>query len=92
MRGDEVKPFYLLRHVDLTGTSGTGIVAMGAVMPSGQVFMEWVASNHVSWNMFDNIEDVNKINGHDGNTEIIFGNPEEKPIIIKKKHGKTKSS
>ena len=73
MKGDKVKPFYLLRHVDLTGTSGTGIVAMGAIMPSGQVFLEWVSSNHVSWNMFNNIEDVNLINGHDGNTEIVYG-------------------
>lgn len=79
MKGDQVKPFYLMRHVDLTGTSGTGIVAMGAVFPSGMVFMEWVASNHVSWNIFDNIEDVKAINGHDGNTEIVFGSaPEDK--------------
>lgn len=86
MLGDQVKPFYLLRHVDLTGTSGTGIVAMGAIFPSGQVFMEWVASNHVSWNMFNNIEDVNRINGHDGNTEIIMGNPPDNKPKRKKRH------
>jgi len=75
MLGDKVKPFYLLRHVDLTGTSGTGIVAMGAIFPSGQVFLEWVASNHVSWNMFDNVDDLMLIHGHDGNSEIVFGDP-----------------
>ena len=49
-------------------------------MPSGQVFLEWVSSNHVSWNMFNNIEDVNLINGHDGNTEIVYGDVlENKP-------------
>lgn len=85
MKGDKVKPFYLLRHVDLTGTSGTGVVAMGAIMPSGQVFLEWTASNHVSWNMFDNIEDVNLINGHDGNTEIIYGDPQPKIPKLKRK-------
>lgn len=79
MKGDKVKPFYLFRKVDISGTSGTGIVAMGAIFPSGQVFMEWIASNHVSWNMFDNIEDVKTINGHDGATEIIMGNPDDKP-------------
>ena len=84
MTGDEVKPFYLLRHVDLSGTSGTGIVAMGAIFPSGQVFMEWTASNHVSWNMFDNIDDVTKIHGHDGNSEIIFGNPPREKRKVKK--------
>lgn len=79
MKGDKVKPFYLFRKVDVSGTSGTGVVAMGAIFPSGQVFMEWIASNHVSWNMFDNIEDVKTIHGHDGSSEIIMGNPDDKP-------------
>jgi len=87
MKGDKVKPFYLLRKEDLTGTSGIGVVAMGAIFPSGQVFLEWIASNHVSWNMFDNIEDVKSINGHDGRTEVIMGNPEDK---IKKDRKKDK--
>jgi len=79
MKGDKVKPFYLLRKIDVTGTSGTGCVAMGAIFPSGQVFLEWTASNHVTWNMYSNIEDVNLINGHEGNTEIVMGSPEDKP-------------
>lgn len=85
MKGDKVKPFYLLRKVDVTGTSGTGIVAMGAILPSGKVVMEWTASNHVSWNMYNNINDIDLINGHDGSSEIIMGDPVETKARKKKK-------
>lgn len=78
MKGDKVKPFYLFRKEDVSGNSGVGVVALGAIFPSGQVFLEWIASNHVSWNMFDNIEDVKAINGHEGRTEIIMGDPEDR--------------
>lgn len=78
MKGDKVKPFYLNRKSDPTGTSGTGLVAMGAVFPSGKVYIEWVASNHVSWGIFNNIDDVTLIHGHEGSTEVVMGNPYEK--------------
>lgn len=34
-------PFYLVRHQDVSGVSGTGIVAYGVVLPSGQAVMAW---------------------------------------------------
>lgn len=84
MKGDKVKPFYLLREVDKTGTSGTGIVAMGAIYPSGAAYMEWTASNHVSWGFFNNIDDVVQLHSHGGDTKVILGNPDDKPKRKKK--------
>ena len=80
---EEIKPFYLLRKEDVSGISGTGIVAFGAVLPSGKVVMEW-ATYHRTLTIFENIEDVIKFHGHDSRTEVIFGQP-EKPKKMKKK-------
>lgn len=77
MNGDKVKSFYLNRKSDITGTSGVGIVAYGAILPSGKVVMEWV-SYHSSLNIFDNIEHITQIHGHEGATEVIMGEPKPK--------------
>lgn len=80
MKGDKVKVFYLFRKEDVSGVSGTGIVALGAIFPSGKVQLEWIASNHVSWGAFPNIDILRQLHGHEGRTEIIMGNPpDDKP-------------
>jgi len=71
---DSIKHFYLKREVDVSGTSGTGIVARGIILPSGKAIIEWT-SFHTSIAIYNNIEDVNSIHGHDGATEIIMGDP-----------------
>jgi len=68
--------FYLLRTEDETGTSGTGVVARGIIMPSGTVFIEWLS--HVKTETrFNNIRDVELIHGHDGKCRVLMGNPEQ---------------
>ena len=72
---EEVKIFHLLRHVDATGTSGTGVVAIGCQLPSGTCVIEWT-SYHSSLGMYRNINDVEALHGHGGNTEIVWGLPD----------------
>lgn len=70
----KVKPlqcFYLLREEDISGTSGTGIVAIGSVLPSGKVVLEW-CSFHTSVALYNNIQDVEIIHGHDGKTKVVM--------------------
>lgn len=73
---EEVKIFYLMRHVDATGTSGTGVVAIGCQLPSGTCVMEWT-SYHTSLGIYRNINDVVSLHGHSGNTDIVWGLPED---------------
>ena len=75
-----IQHFYLKRKVDVSGTSGTGIVARGVILPSGNCVLEWLTF-HSSIAIYKNIEDVEKIHGHDGATEVILGDP---PIKKKK--------
>jgi len=75
MKGDKIKIFHLIRDKDITGTSGTGIVGIGAVLPSGRVIMEWIASNHSTIEICNSLDEIKLLHGHNGNSRIIKGNP-----------------
>ena len=66
-----MRTFDLMRFVDETGVSGTGKVAEGVLFESGKVAMAWLTSV-TSVAIYDSIDDVIKIHGHDGGTEILF--------------------
>ena len=63
--------FYLERHEDVSGVSGTGIVAHGIVLPSGNVVVEW-AKPPQAITIFPSIGAVKKVHGHDGKTEVVY--------------------
>lgn len=67
-----IKPFYLLRHQDPSGISGTGIIAVGVIYPNGQAHMQWV-TYRTSFEMHDSIENLMEIHGHSGLTELVYG-------------------
>lgn len=87
----KVKNFYLMRHVDLNGLSGTGVVAVGSVFPHGPAHMYWTSFKR-SLEIHDSVEALIDIHGHNGATELIYGDPpgseDEKPA---KKTRKKKS-
>lgn len=70
----KIRKFHLLREVDESGVSGTGVVAVGVVLPSGRCMLEWVSKKTPasSLGIYDNMEDVKAVHGHAGATEIVF--------------------
>jgi hypothetical protein len=66
-----VKLFVLNRKVDAGGVSGTGIVAEGCVFENGKVVLSWRTAN-TSLGIYDSIEIMTKIHGHDGKTEVVW--------------------
>lgn len=66
-----MRTFRLVRHVDVSGVSGTGTVAEGVEFDDGQVVMCWLSKYH-SIAVFDNILCLQKIHGHDGSTEVVW--------------------
>lgn len=74
MINEEIKHFYLERIEDVSGTSGIGIVARGVILPSGQCVLEWLTF-HSSVCIYKNIDDVEKIHGHNGATKVVMGDP-----------------
>ena len=65
-----VTRFCLQRDEDGTGTSGEGIVAYGAVLPSGKAILEWV-TRLTSVAIYDSLAVLEQIHGHEGRTRII---------------------
>jgi len=74
--------FELVRTEDVSGTSGTGVVATGVEYPNGAVHMMWYNDQNesldVGGNGFsfkpapDGIESTEIIHGHSGRTEVRF--------------------
>ncbi len=67
-----VDPFVLRRTEDVTGVSGTGIVADGALFPAAgqsKAIVRW-RGERGSTVVWDRIQHVKEIHGHDGRTSI----------------------
>jgi hypothetical protein len=63
--------FELHRSKDITGVSGTGVVADGVQWPDGTVTIRW-RGEYASLVHWQSIEHVVRIHGHDGATEVIW--------------------
>lgn len=63
--------FHLLRHTDVSGVSGTGIVADGILWPDGTASLRWKGDrpSTVHW---DRIADAKAVHGHGGATQIVW--------------------
>lgn len=59
--------FELNRQVDISGVSGTGLVAVGVEFPTGKCVVNWLGK-HTTVTVYDSIEDVKFIHLHGGNT------------------------
>lgn len=67
--------FELIRHHDVTGTSGTGRVAVGVVFEDGIAVTHWLTDTRstVVWHTesLQHAEDtLKRIHGHGGHTQI----------------------
>lgn len=69
-----MRPFELVREEDVSGCSGVGVVAHGAVMPSGRVFLEWLpgVTGAVSVGIYESVDAMLAIHGHQGRTHIRY--------------------
>jgi hypothetical protein len=63
--------FALYRKHDPTGISGTGIVATGVEWGNGRCAIQWQTAIQ-SVAIYDSVDDIAKIHGHNGDTEIIY--------------------
>lgn len=75
----KIRKFHLLRKKDESGVSGTGIVAVGIIFPSGRAIMEWVSkrTDANSLGIYDDMADVEAVHGHAGATEVVYDDDEE---------------
>jgi len=66
-----MRTFVLNRIRDVSGVSGTGHIAEGVVFSGGKTVVCWKTTTP-SINVYDTVEDVLRIHGHGGATEVQF--------------------
>lgn len=66
-----MRRFALMRHVDMTGVSGTGVVAHGVQFGDGSCVMRWLTETR-STSYYDSIDDIKHIHGHEGSTGVTW--------------------
>lgn len=70
-----VKTFELIRDEDVTGISGTGVVAEGVEFSDGVVCLHWVGQWPSSVVHYEKgMEAVEAVHGHNGKTRIVMSN------------------
>lgn len=64
--------FELVRHDDVSGISGTGVVAEGVVFSDGSVALHWVCGKWPTSGTYPCMEAVLDVHGHGGKTEVRY--------------------
>lgn len=63
--------FHLERTEDVSGVSGTGVVAQGVMFHDGVTVTRWFG-DHPSTAIWESVRDMMTIHGHGGRTKIIW--------------------
>lgn len=67
------RPFALVRDEDVSGVSGTGVVAEGVEFSDGSVALRWTGATPTSVVFHDKgVESVIAVHGHGGCTRIVW--------------------
>jgi hypothetical protein len=72
----KMRRFVLIRDVDKSGNSGTGLVAEGVQFSCGRVVMTWL-SHLASIAIYENIGVITQLHGHEGATNIFWVDNED---------------
>ena len=69
-----LRRFLLLRRADVNGSSGVGVVADGVLSDAGKCALFWRPglADAASVALYDSIEDLVRIHGHEGRTQVEF--------------------
>jgi hypothetical protein len=63
--------FILQRNEDVSGMSGTGIVAEGVEFSDGVCTMRWT-TKHRCTNIYNSVLELEEIHGHGGKTKVVW--------------------
>ncbi len=65
------RSFQLIRHVDVTGVSGTGLIGEGTQFRDGTTVFRWYG-DHPSTVVWPSPDDIVAVHGHQGATELVW--------------------
>jgi hypothetical protein len=74
-----MRTFRLVRHTDVTGISGTGVVAEGIQFTDGTTVVRWLPGGTArpekvrpTTVIHDDVDSVLGLHGHGGSTVVVF--------------------
>ena len=70
-----MRRFQLHRHADVSGVSGTGVVAEGVAFTDGTTVIRWL-SDTPSTVLWPSIDAAMRVHGHGGATELRWLDPD----------------
>lgn len=73
--------FILYRDEDVSGVSGTGIVAEGIVFAKGSAALTWYSASP-SVNIYNTVEDVMTVHCHEGKTRFFWIDQDGAPEVF----------
>lgn len=77
-----MRRFTLVRDEDVSGVSGTGVVAEGVEFTNGKVVVRWL-SERASTVVWDTLADAEAIHGHGGKTKVVWlDNTDNTSIVL----------
>jgi hypothetical protein len=71
-----MRRFLLIRDEDVSGVSGTGVVAEGVLFSTGKVVLSW-CSDYRSVTVYDTVADLETVHGHQGRTRAVWLDPQD---------------
>jgi hypothetical protein len=78
-----VRRFRLVRAEDVSGVSGTGVVAEGVVFSVGSIALSW-CSPYRSVTIYESLDDLEAIHGHEGRTRIEWLDPPRPEMVSRR--------
>lgn len=69
--------FLLVRAEDMSGVSGTGIVAEGVAFSTGKVVLAWIRPPFAI-GIFESVFDLMAVHGHQGKTKVRWIDQDER--------------
>lgn len=67
-----MRAFRLHRDTDVSGVSGTGVVAEGVEFSDGTAVVRWIVGDHRSTVVWPSLAAVEAIHGHGGATRVVI--------------------
>lgn len=79
-----MRTFHVYRDEDVSGISGTGLIAEGVLFSNGKVVTNWL-SMHKIVEFSDSMAEWQAVHGHDGKTRVVWDDevlPEGKRTVL----------
>lgn len=84
MTKNGMRTFQVVREEDVSGVSGTGVIAEGVLFSNGKVVVNWI-SMHKIIEMADSVAEWQAVHGHEGKTKIVWDDEAEEEAEPEKK-------